>query len=83
MTAQHYIVETDWQDAPRVSKHGRRAADARNDPAAPQFDAAALTTVLSLEPKPVSNSAVRRVAATHAIPYDSLMARRRRAISEE
>ena len=83
MTSQHYTVEPEWQATPRDRKHVRRVVDARDDPGAPQFDAAALTDALSLNAKPVSTGVARKVAGTYAIPYDSLMARRRRAISAE
>ena len=54
-----------------------------HDPGAPQFDAAALTAALSLDAKPGLSGAARKITATYAIPYDSLMARRRRAILAE
>ena len=50
-----------------------------DDPGAPQFDAAALTAALSLDAKRGLGGAAPKITATYAIPYDSLMARRRRA----
>jgi len=83
MTSQHYIVETEWQATPRDREHVRRVVDARDDPGAPQFEAAALSDALLLSAKAVSSGVARKVEATYAIPYDSLMARRRRAIAAE
>ena len=83
MTSQHDTVATEWEATPRAGKHVRRAVDARDDSGAPQFDADALTAALHLEAKPVSSDVARKVEATYAIPYDSLMARRRRAILAE
>ena len=54
-----------------------------DDPGAPQFDAAALTAALSLDAKRGLGGAAPKITATYAIPYDSLMARRRRAILAE
>jgi len=81
MNSQYYTVETGWQATPLDRKHVRRMADARDDPGAPQFDTIALTNALSLNAKPVATDVARKVAGTYAIPYDSLMARRRRANS--
>jgi hypothetical protein len=81
-TSQYYTVETGWQATPLDRKHVRRIVDARDDAGAPQFDAVALTDALRLSAKPVSADVARKIAATYAIPYDSLMARRRRAISD-
>jgi hypothetical protein len=78
-TSQHYTTATEPQATPRVGESFRRMVDARDDPSGPQFDAAALTAALSLDAKPVLSGVARKVAATYAIPYDSLMARRRRA----
>jgi hypothetical protein len=82
LTEQHYTVETDWQATTRVRPHVRRITDARESPNEPLFDAAALTTALSLDAKPVSASLARKVTCTFVLPYDSLMARRRRALSD-
>jgi hypothetical protein len=73
-TSQHYTIATEPQATPRVGEHVRRIVDAWDDPAA-------LTAALSLDAKPVPSGVARKVAATYAIPYDSLMARRRRANS--
>lgn len=80
-TPQHYAIETEPQATPRVRENVRRMVDARDEPSAPQFDAAALTAALSLDAKPALGGVARKVAATYAIPYDSLMARRHRANS--
>jgi hypothetical protein len=82
-TSQHYTTATEPQATTRVNENVRRMVDARDDPSAPQLDAAALTAALSLEVKPVLSGVARKVAATYAIPYDSLMARRRRAALAE
>jgi hypothetical protein len=79
-TSQHYTVETE-QPTALAGEQVRRIVGAKEDPGAPQFDAAALTAALNLGAKPVSSGAARKVAATYAIPHDSLMARRRRASS--
>jgi hypothetical protein len=85
-TAQHYSTATKPQATPatpRVGETVRRMADDRVAPSAPRFDAAALATALSLDAKPVLSGVARKVAATYALPYDSLMARRRRATFAE
>jgi hypothetical protein len=73
-TSQHYTIATEPQVAPRVGQRVRRIVDPREDPAA-------LTAAPSLDAKPVLSGVTRKVAATDDIPYDSLMARRRRANS--
>lgn len=80
-TSQHYTNETESQIMPRTGEDVRRMVDATDDPRAPHFDAAALTAALSLDVKAVLSGVARKVSATCAIPYDSLMARRRRANS--
>ena len=52
--------------------------DAHDNPNAPQFDAAALTTALCLGAKPLPNGIARKVGASYAIPYDIVMVRLRR-----
>jgi hypothetical protein len=78
-TSQHYSIETEWQATSRERKHIRRTVDARDNPNAPQFDAAALTAALRLAAKPVSSGVARKVAGTYAIPYDIVIARMRRS----
>jgi hypothetical protein len=81
MTSQHDAAEKEGHSTPCVRRSPGRAIDSQDDPQVPHIDASALTAALDLAAKPGSGCAARKIAATNAIPipYDSLMARRRRA----